>query len=498
MYARFVTLTIALALALTAAPVTHAQTTNLADMLTRMQSIMSEMEKLQQEFKTLAAQVGTGTVLGAQTSTPQSSGSSVFTLSLDYGETNDDIKRIQRLLATDPAIYPYGVASGFFGPKTEEAIKNLQSRFGLNPVGAIGPATTALLSGYMQAYPNENYPDGVLSSKPPTVLGASTSGSTSQLSALQQQLQSLTGGNGDTTSSGNTNNPLKAVYVEVGSNETWVDVVYTSGKKDSFGIDADDEDEIIAEIAEEIDESEAHVEAVIDIEGRSRRSSSDDADEDDAEDALADAEDAIDEAEDEIDEADEDGDDIDWAEDTLDEAKDLLDDADEAFDDEDWDEVVDLADEATELAEDAIDRIDEEEDDDDDDDDDNGDSDEVESIEVEVLGDDEAEVTVEYENGDDESFDVDEDRKEDIITEVADELDMDEDDVEDVIEFDYGDIDEIAVYYETGRIRVEVEFESGVSLRLLLDEDLDEDEVIEEVADELDVDEEDVEDVIDF
>lgn len=472
----------------------HAQSaSDVQAMLTRMQTIMSEMQKLQAEFQELTAQItagsGSGTVLGAQTSTSEVT--PIFTESLEYGETNDDIARIQRLLATDPEIYSHPHITGFFGPKTEEAIMNLQERFGYERVGVIGPATTKLLEGWMRAYPDENYPDGVLSTKP-TVLGASTSNtdSSGQIASLQDRLEKLLAegdaADEDDDAAPSDDNPLRTVYVEIESGEAWIDVVFVEGGRESFTVDSDEEDEIVEEIADEVDVSESFVRDVLDIDGNSSR----DEDEDDAKDAIEDAEDAIDEAEDEIDEADEDGDDTDWAEDTLDDAERKLEKAEDAFDDEDWDEAVEYAEEAEELAEDAIDRIDEDEDDED--------SDEIASIEADIVGDHEAEITVEYENDDEESFDVDEDRKEDIIEEVADELDMDEDDVEDLIEFDYGDIDDIDVYHETGRIRIEIEFESGVDMRLILDEDLDDDEIIEEIADELDMDEDDVEDVIDL
>ena len=115
----------------------HAQTVDLQTALTRMNAIIAEMEKLRTEFAALAATTGqttttaTPAVLGAQTS-------AVFTETLEFGETNNDIKRIQKLLATDPEIYPYGVASGFFGPKTEEALKNLQARNGWDTPGVVG------------------------------------------------------------------------------------------------------------------------------------------------------------------------------------------------------------------------------------------------------------------------------------------------------------------------------------------------------------------------
>ncbi len=199
-----------------------AQTPDLSDALARMNSIISEMEKLRAEFTALTSSVSqtsntpTPTVLGIQTS-------SVFTESLEYGETNNDIKKIQQLLATDPEIYPYGVASGFFGPKTEEAINNLQVRNGWDPVGIVGPATKVLLEGYFKAYPDGNYPDGVLDSKPPVTATPQVQGASTDVSAqLAEALQSLAEVQSAQGSSGN--NPAKEINVEFDSGEALIEI----------------------------------------------------------------------------------------------------------------------------------------------------------------------------------------------------------------------------------------------------------------------------------
>ena len=90
--------------------------------LARMDAIIKEMQSLRAEFASLSTAVNVSTVvpkgevLGAQST-------SFFTQKLELGETNSDIKKMQKLLATDKSIYPYGVSSGMFGPKTTEGIK---------------------------------------------------------------------------------------------------------------------------------------------------------------------------------------------------------------------------------------------------------------------------------------------------------------------------------------------------------------------------------------
>jgi len=75
-----------------------------------------------------------------------SSISPVFTSTLIRGMSNENVKRLQTLLATDPSIYPEGTVSGFFGPATERAVKAFQTKYGLSPVGQVGPQTRAKLA----------------------------------------------------------------------------------------------------------------------------------------------------------------------------------------------------------------------------------------------------------------------------------------------------------------------------------------------------------------
>lgn len=457
-----------------------AQSIDLKTALARMSVIIAEMEKLRSEFSTLAATTGqtpAPAVLGAQTSSKP-----VFTLSLEVGETNEDIARIQKLLATDPEIYPYGVSSGFFGPKTEEAIKNLQARNGWNAVGVVGPSTRALLEAYFKAYPDEKFPADVLKSKPPApkVLGISVSTPTTP--TVNQPVAGT--------------NLAKSINVKIEDGESLIEINYANGNRKGMVADTEDKEEVVKHIASHTVLTEAMIREMIAYDGRSSNSGSTDTDEDEAETALDDAEDALDEADEAIAEAEEDGDDVDWAEDTLDEADDLFRDAEDAFDDEDYEEALELAKKAEKMAKKAEDRIDEEEDEDEDDD--KGDADDIDKIEVEI-GDGESEVTVTYEDDEEDDFTVDEDKEDDIIEAIAEELDIDEDDVEDLIEFDYGDVDEIVVTIDEdkGTALARVMYESGAERRVRLTT-TDEDEIIEDVAKEIDEDEEDVEDWIEF
>ena len=414
---RSVGLTVVLSIIAFALVAQPAQAQSMTEVLARMDAIIAEMQALRAEFAALSVAANASTpapsVLGVVTT-------KTLTYDLSYGVTNEDIARIQRLLATDPLIYPYGVDSGYFGPKTQEAIRQFQIRMGLDPVGVIGPATTALLEVFLNAYPDENYPNGVLANKP-QVLGAQTSTPAPTVTTYTPTA---------------TIGAARSIDVEIDRGEAEVKIVYTNGNKRTLYVNDEDEDDIIDNIVSRTPLSESDVRAVIEFDGGSKKRG--DADEGDAEDALDDADDAIDDADNEIEDADDDGEDVDWAEDTLDDAKDLLEEAEDAFDDEDYDEAVELAEEAEDLAEKAEDRIGDEKRNR------KGEKDEIDLIVAEV-DDDESEITVEYEDDDDYVFTIEEDKKDEIIEEVADELNIDEDDVEDLIEFDFGDVEEIGV-----------------------------------------------------
>lgn len=69
------------------------------------------------------------------------SASVVLTKDLSRGDENADVKKLQEFLAMDKEIYPEGIASGFFGPATERAVKRFQAKYGISQVGRVGPIT---------------------------------------------------------------------------------------------------------------------------------------------------------------------------------------------------------------------------------------------------------------------------------------------------------------------------------------------------------------------
>jgi len=199
----------------TVAPQVHA--VDMSTALKRMDAIIAEMQALHAEFASLSSV----TTVNAPTPAVQGSVSgSVLGNDLVFGSTNDDIKRIQKLLATDSSIYPYGVASGFFGPKTQEAVRMFQSRFGLDTVGVVGPSTRALLEVFFASYPDGNYPADILKQTKPTARPVATA----QTTTTPAPTPGTSGG-------------AREINVTLEDDEALIEIVYTNGKRKGYVAD---------------------------------------------------------------------------------------------------------------------------------------------------------------------------------------------------------------------------------------------------------------------
>ncbi len=112
----------------------------------QIQALLAQIKALQAQIvQLIAGQVGSGSggSGGTATSTP---GCFNFGRDLKHGDQGDDVKELQQELAhNDPTLFPPGLISGFFGPKTEAALKMLQRRFGIDVSGTgfFGPRSRA-------------------------------------------------------------------------------------------------------------------------------------------------------------------------------------------------------------------------------------------------------------------------------------------------------------------------------------------------------------------
>ncbi len=97
-------------------------------------------------------------------SSPVLTGFREFTSNLRRGmRDNGDVKYLQELLARDLSVYPEGIVSGYFGPKTFAAVKRFQAKYNLPATGLVGPLTRAKLkeifgSGALKDVPSPSAP----------------------------------------------------------------------------------------------------------------------------------------------------------------------------------------------------------------------------------------------------------------------------------------------------------------------------------------------------
>jgi len=69
-----------------------------------------------------------------------------ITKSLKVGSQNNEVKALQQALAQDKTIYPEGLTTGYYGPATRNAIIRFQKKYGIEPVGYVGPQTRKKLN----------------------------------------------------------------------------------------------------------------------------------------------------------------------------------------------------------------------------------------------------------------------------------------------------------------------------------------------------------------
>lgn len=139
--------------ALTTSSVVYAQSntvlstndTNISALLDVLQSLMKQVEELQKQLMEVRGEIRLELKAG-----------------LKEGMEDEDVKKIQELLASDPAIYPRGIISGYYGPLTTDAIKRFQEKHDLKVNGTVDEETRALLHEYFKERKDGRIPPGLL------------------------------------------------------------------------------------------------------------------------------------------------------------------------------------------------------------------------------------------------------------------------------------------------------------------------------------------------
>lgn len=122
--------------------VTATSTPPAGSLAAQIQALLAQIKALQAQILQLIA----NNAGGGSTATSTPAGCFNFGRDLKHGDSGDDVKEMQQRLAhDDPTLFPPGLITGFFGPKTEAALKMLQRRFGIDASGTgfFGPKSRA-------------------------------------------------------------------------------------------------------------------------------------------------------------------------------------------------------------------------------------------------------------------------------------------------------------------------------------------------------------------
>ena len=102
---------------------TTTATTSITTQFELLQSLMKQIQELQAKLATLQVQVADV--------------HETLRTDLREGMTDDDIARVQELLASDPELYPEGYVTGYFGSLTSAALERFQARYDLEVTGLL-------------------------------------------------------------------------------------------------------------------------------------------------------------------------------------------------------------------------------------------------------------------------------------------------------------------------------------------------------------------------
>lgn len=112
-------------------------------------ALQAQISELLAQINVLKAQ------LAAQEEKTTTLGQEISKLRLEArlakGSQGEGVRTLQKLLATDPALYPEGLVTGVFGPLTENAVKRFQAKLKLEQAGVVGPQTLAKINEILSA-----------------------------------------------------------------------------------------------------------------------------------------------------------------------------------------------------------------------------------------------------------------------------------------------------------------------------------------------------------
>lgn len=138
-----------MALAATTTPTTtvgNADTSVLAALIQRLQDLIAQYRSLQEQISGVRSDIQDELKDG-----------------LEQGMSDEDIRKIQEILATDRSVYPEGLVTGYFGPLTSAALTRFQNKFKLEVTGTLSEETKQYLQELWQERTgSDDVPPGLL------------------------------------------------------------------------------------------------------------------------------------------------------------------------------------------------------------------------------------------------------------------------------------------------------------------------------------------------
>lgn len=117
---------------------------------TAVSQLQAQIQSLLQQVQTLQQQISSSRQ-GIQDSRQELRATvKEIRSQLRLGVTNEEVKLLQELLATDPAVYPEQRVTGYFGPLTKKALIRFQQKHGIEGIGEAGPQTRRLLNAFLK------------------------------------------------------------------------------------------------------------------------------------------------------------------------------------------------------------------------------------------------------------------------------------------------------------------------------------------------------------
>jgi gas vesicle protein len=229
---------LAFTLVVLGAPSAHAATNE--ETLKMIQTLMAQIQELQKQ-------------LNAMRGVAQD----LLKDNLREGVTDKDVEKLQKLLGTDPAIYPDGRVTGYFGPLTKQAVMRFQARHGLDITGTVDGETHELLEEYLKEAFGDQIPPGLL--RAPGIakkvelrysVGCEKKGY--GMGPLCKKYK-VNVDEDDDHEDDDSDDEHFDVEIDIEDGETTLEFKF-DGKRYEITIDGTDEDDLLDEVADELDE----------------------------------------------------------------------------------------------------------------------------------------------------------------------------------------------------------------------------------------------------